>query len=163
VAYLFPLLWFVFADPEKLRDCKVGEGWVTGELNESGGADFFRQLNTLFFGADIAPDKRGANGFAGSVERDRAMHLSGKTNARDLVTGNLCLGKSLADGNSASPPPVARVLLSPANLRRGKILMFFSGRAQQMTILVNHEHAGTASSNIYAKDVHKGSIVWQSG
>jgi hypothetical protein len=44
-----------------------------------------REIAALLLRANVAPDERGTNNISFFVEKDRSMHLSGKTNAGNIL------------------------------------------------------------------------------
>ncbi len=76
------------------------------------------------------------------------MHLSGQADAGNLVAAQIALRQRRRHGHTARAPPVSRVLLRPADLRRGKGLMLFGGRGNYTAALVNDESARTSGTHI---------------
>src|SRR4029077_17846853 len=84
-----PVFRLVLADPQKLRECEIGQSGIAGQLDQAVLADFGGKVMALFFGADVAPDQRGTDDTALLVEQDGAMHLAGKTDASDFLGGKI--------------------------------------------------------------------------
>jgi hypothetical protein len=99
----------------------------------------------------IAPDEGGANHFIVAIEQDGAMHLSGKSDAGDLIVAGFGRSESAPDGQRAGSPPVARVLLRPPGLRRCEGSMLFRGGGDHASLLVDEESASAAGADIDAE------------
>src|SRR6185437_6876649 len=106
-------LRLVLADPKKFGQGEVGQGRVAGEIDEALKADLLRQPVALGLGALVAPDERGAEDVARSIEHDATMHLAGEADGLDLAAGEFALGHGSGDGLAGSAPPVVWVLLGP--------------------------------------------------
>src|SRR5207249_12226426 len=84
VAHAVALIWFVFTDPENFRESEVGKRGVRGELNQALEAKGSREFAALFFGANVAPDERGANDIPAFIDKDRAVHLRSEEHTSEL-------------------------------------------------------------------------------
>src|SRR5207253_9962570 len=49
----------------------------------------FRSFAALFFGANVAPDERGANDIPAFIDKDRAVHLAGEANTGDVFASEI--------------------------------------------------------------------------
>jgi hypothetical protein len=87
------------------------------------------------------------------------MHLTGQTHARNLISAQVALRQSPADGDARSAPPVFGSLLGPADLRRGKRFVFFGSRRQDATVVGNNQSAGAAGTNINSQNARGHSSV----
>jgi hypothetical protein len=79
------------------------------------------------------------------------VHLAGETSAGDILGPQFRLRQRFADGNSAGPPPVFRILFGPADLRRSKRRMLFGRREDDFPVLINDQSPGAARANVNAK------------
>lgn len=82
------------------------------------------------------------------IEQNRAMHLSGEADAADCLSARAELRKGLSDDESACLPPIARVLLRPADLRRLKRYVFRRSGREYFTPFVNDECARSACTDV---------------
>jgi hypothetical protein len=82
------------------------------------------------------------------VEKDGAVHLARKADAGDVFAAEIRFGERLADGEAGGAPPVFRMLLGPANLRRGEGLMVRSGRRDNAAVAADYNGARAASANV---------------
>ncbi len=115
-----PVLRLVLANPKQFGKREICQRRIRSEFDQSGGADFVGQLAALFVGPLIAPDNGRTNDCALGVEQNRAVHLPGKTDAGDLIAGNIRSPNGILNGELAGFPPVSRILLGPSGLRRGE-------------------------------------------
>ncbi len=111
----------------------------------------------LCFGALVAPDKRRANDFIALVEQYRAMHLPGKTDARDGVGGFSGRLNGFADSDGRGAPPVPGILFSPARMRAGEGRVLFGTGSNNAARFVKNEGARSTGSHINAKSSDKAS------
>src|SRR5215469_1029470 len=148
------MLWFVFTDPENLCESEVGKRGVRGELNQALEAKGLREFAGLLFGANVAPDERGANDVPAFIEKDRSVHLAGEADAGDVFASEIRGGKHFAHGGAGGVPPILGVLLGPANLRGGKGLMIFGGCGDKATRLIDEEGSRAAGANVNSKNVN---------
>jgi len=72
--------------PQKLGQSKVWKRGIAGQFNQPLGADPASQLLALILGSHVTPDQRGTHDLIVSVEHDRAMHLTGETHARQIIS-----------------------------------------------------------------------------
>jgi hypothetical protein len=79
------------------------------------------------------------------------MHLTGKTYAPNIFSAKVGLPQCLTNRGAASPPPIFRMLLGPANLWRSKWLVFFRRGCEHRSTLVNNERPRAAGSDINAE------------
>jgi hypothetical protein len=93
----FPVVRFVFTHPKQLGEGEIRERCITGEIDETIGAELFREFPDLGFGALIAPDECGADHLIVAIEQNCAMHLPGKSDAGNLIAGGGGRGESAAD------------------------------------------------------------------
>jgi len=148
------LIWFVFTDPENFRESEVGKRGVRGELNQALEAKGSREFAALFFGANVAPDERGANDIPAFIDKDRAVHLAGEANTGDVFASEIRARQRFAHGDTGSAPPVLGLLLGPANLRRGKGPMIFRGRRGEPTSLIDYDRARAAGADVNSENVN---------
>jgi len=122
-------------------------------LDESRSSDLLGQLTGLTVGAHIAPDERRTHHPTTFVEHDGAVHLSGETDTCNAGPFQVRALQYLRNGNLASSPPIVRMLLGPANLRRRKRSMFVRCGSDYPPIPVHDQGAGSASPNVNPEDV----------
>jgi hypothetical protein len=79
------------------------------------------------------------------------VHLARKTHAPNIFSAKLGIPQNFTNRDATCPPPIFRMLLGPANLRRRKGLVFFRSRRRHGSTLVNYERSRTAGSDVYAK------------
>ena len=102
----------------------------------------------------IAPDERGTDYLPARVEHDRAVHLSGETNAGDFVGAKARLLQGFRNSYAAGSPPVVGMLLGPADLGRGKRGMLLGGGCDDVPLFVDDQRARATGSNIDAENVN---------
>jgi hypothetical protein len=90
------------------------------------------------------------------VEHHGAVHLSGETNAGDIIGAEAGFLDRFGNCQTAGSPPVVRMLLGPADLRRGKRGVLLGGGRDDMTLLIDDQRARAAGSNIDAENVNGG-------
>jgi hypothetical protein len=83
------------------------------------------------------------------------MHLSGETQASDVIAPQSGTVQNARNGNRTSSPPFIRMLLCPANLRRRKRRVLFRGGRNHAPVLVHDQGARSASSDVNAEYVDK--------
>ncbi len=76
------------------------------------------------------------------------MHLSGETEASNVIAPQSRDFQSARNGNRASRPPIVRLLLCPTNLRGNKRSMLFGCRGNHMPVLIDNEDTRSASSDV---------------
>jgi hypothetical protein len=81
------------------------------------------------------------------------MHLAGEADACNFFSANTGLLQSFLYSNSACAPPVARILLCPAGLRRSEGLVLVRARCCDAAARVHHQSACAARANINAEKV----------
>jgi hypothetical protein len=81
------------------------------------------------------------------------MHLAGETDAGDIFARKIRGGQCFTDSDAGCAPPVLRLLLSPANLRRRKRLMIFGGGRDQTPALIDYDSACAPSADINSEYV----------
>jgi len=79
------------------------------------------------------------------------MHLPGKTHARNVRAAQPGFREGRFDGKSAGAPPIFRVLLGPANLRRTEMLMLFRSGRDDFSLCINDQGARSARAYINPK------------
>src|SRR5262245_43960125 len=87
------------------------------------------------------------------------MHLSGKSNAGDLLLLNTGFGERLGNGNLCRTPPVIGILVRPTDSRRGKGLMFFSNGGKNPPMLVDNNCARTAGAYVDSENTRFHSVI----
>jgi len=153
VASACPVLRFAIADPKQFREREIGEGRIAREFDEARKTGILRKLLRLFFGALIAPDDGGSNDVAVAIEQNRAMHLTGETDAGDVFSGSACVMKGFFDSRCACTPPIDGILFGPTALRRGKGLMVMSAGGGDAALSVHQQGARPASAHVNAEKV----------
>ena len=153
----FPVCGFVLADPKQFGEREIGQCRIAGELNQPLVADFSGQIAALLFGTDVAPDQRGTNDASLLVQHDRAVHLTGQAGASDLFGAKVGTRDGLANCDAGSTPPVFRLLLCPADLRRSEGLMFFGGGGDHAAVAVDDEGARSSGTHVYSEYVNRAS------
>jgi hypothetical protein len=157
VPYALPVVGFVFANPENFRQREVWQGGIARELNQALQAKCAREVAALLLGAYVAPDECRADNISFFVEKDRAMHLAREADAGDVLAREVIARERFANCCASSAPPVFRMLLRPANLRRCKGLVVFGRGRYQATSLINYDGPRAASADINSEDVNKAS------
>ena len=148
-----PVLRFVLPYPQKFRQSEIGQRWIAGEPDESFRANSFGKIAALFFAAQVAPDERRPNDFVGDVQHDGAMHLSGKSDARDLIRLQAGVGQSLPHGDAAGAPPVFRILFGPSDLRRGEGRVFFGRGRNDASVFTDNQGARTTGAYVDSENM----------
>ncbi len=146
-----PVVRFVFADPQKLRQREIRQRGITRELDEVRSADRLRQFARLLLRALIAPDQRGTNHFAAGIQQNRAVHLAGKAHARNLAGALARDGQRFLHCEPARAPPVARILFRPSQFRRSERLVLFRARSDYATPLIHQQRACPSRAHIDAQ------------
>src|SRR5258708_19289552 len=121
----FPVFRFVFADPEQFCEREICQCGIAGQLNQPLLADLDGQIAALLFSANVAPDQGGTDDASLIVEHNRAVHLTGETNASDFFSFEVGTRDDLANRDAGGAPPVFGLLLRPAALLRSTGLMPF--------------------------------------
>ena len=146
----FPQFRFVIADPQELGQGEVSQRRIAGVLDNALLANFGIQLGALGGGSLIAPDQRWTNYLVSFVEKHGAVHLSGKSDAHNLLRCNASVLKCSRDGLATSLPPVFGTLFRPSILRRSKGLMFSRGRTDYCACAVHYHGSGAAGTYVNA-------------
>jgi len=153
----FPILRFVLADPEQFRKRKIGQRRIACELDEALLADLGGQIAALLFSANVAPNQGGADDASLLVEHYCAVHLPGETDASNFFSTQIRAGDRFANRDTRGTPPVFRLLLGPADLRRSERLMLFRGGGDDAALAVDDEGASSSGTNIDSKNVDRAS------
>jgi hypothetical protein len=82
------------------------------------------------------------------------VHLAGISDATDVCGVQIGFGERRPNRDSGGAPPIFRLLLRPANLRRSKRDVFFGGGGNDPAALIYDERARAASANVNAEDVN---------
>ena len=82
------------------------------------------------------------------------MHLAGEADAGNGLMGRGSGIDGAANGDQGSAPPVFRILLGPAGMRRAKGCMIFRGGADNASLLVHQHRAGAACAHIHTQEPH---------
>lgn len=85
------------------------------------------------------------------------MHLAGKTNAGDVFASEIRGGKRFVNSDAGGVPPIFRMLLCPADLRRRERLMICHRGRNQPSALIDDESACAARANVNPEYVNKAS------
>ena len=85
------------------------------------------------------------------------MHLTGETYAGDVFSAKVGTRDGFANRNTGGAPPVLRLLLGPANLRRSKGLVFFRGRGDDVAVAINDDGARSSGTNVNPEYVDRAS------
>ena len=117
-------------------------------MNQAFGADSIVEILALLLCANVAPNKRGADDFARSIQHDGAMHLAGEADASDLVPAQISLRQRFANGDARSAPPISGMLFRPADFRRGERLVFFGSGGDDAAVFVDDQRACAAGSDV---------------
>src|SRR5690348_9183059 len=104
VPHALPIRGFVFADPENLCKGKVRKCGIASELNQALQAESASELAALLFGADVAPNQRGAHDTPLFVEKNSTMHLAGETDAGDVLPSKIRASQRFADCDAGGVP-----------------------------------------------------------
>ena len=152
-AEALPDLRLMGANPHQLGQREVGEGWIRGQFDQPLLTDGLVEHAALLRGSLVTPDQGGAEDFFVLVEQDRAMHLSRQADCRDFAAGCAGLPQQPGDRLLACVPPVARVLLCPSILGRGKRRVLMRRRPEHGALFVNEKRARTARAYVDADDV----------
>jgi hypothetical protein len=91
------------------------------------------------------------------------VHLSGQTNTSDLITAQSGGSQRFRHGHAARAPPVGRILLGPANLRRCESSVVFSGGGKQASLGINNQGARTSSADIDTQKIHSVALLAATG
>src|ERR1019366_584252 len=160
-----PVVRFVFPHPQELGQRKVGQSWIAGQLDEPFRSYFFGQRTALAVGAHVAPDQCRTHHPPALIEHYCAVHLSGETQTSNGVPPQSGTLQSTWNSNRASGPPIVRLLLGPANLRRSKGSVLFRGGGNDTPVLVNNQDTRSAGSYVNPEYVDKLSpsrLLWVS-
>src|SRR5712664_1950773 len=147
-ANTFPVSGFVLADPKQFCEREIRQGRIASELNQPFLADFGAQIAALLFGANVAPDQRGADDASLLVEHDRAVHLTGEADAGDFFGAKAGTRDGFANRDAGGTPPVFGVLLGPTDLRRSEGLVFFRRGGDDAAVAINDDGARSSGSNV---------------
>ncbi len=154
-AHARPDFRLALAHPEHLRERKAFERRVRHELYQALGPDALGYRATLLVRAQVAPDDRGAQRRVVPVQQNGAVHLSGEPDAGDLFGAHAFGREHRAHRRRARAPPVARVLLGPARVRRGERRVLDGRAGDDTSRLVNHERAAAARPDVDSDELHE--------
>src|SRR5713101_7236966 len=87
------------------------------------------------------------------VQHHRAVHLSRKPDARNLLSAKLPLLERFVNSNSRGSPPIFRALLGPSGLGRGEGLVLLGGGDEDTPVTVHDQSASAARTNIDSENV----------
>ena len=87
------------------------------------------------------------------VQHDGAVHLAGKSNAGNLIGVQSRAGHGLPHRDPTGPPPVFRILLRPANLRRSERSVLLGGGRQYPASLIHNQGPGAAGADIDSENM----------
>src|SRR5580658_213079 len=127
------------------------------------GADQSGQIAALLLASDIAPDNGGSYDTCLLVQQYRAVHLSGQANASDLIAAHSGGCQRFRHRHAARAPPVARILLGPANLRRRESSVVFGSGGKQASLAINNQGARTSSADIDSQKIHSVALLAATG
>ena len=142
----------IVAHPEDLGRGKAGQGGICGDLDQSLPADLLRDLLALLRGTLIAPEDRLAQHFSCLVEHDKAVHLPGKADTRDICVVYSALLHNILNGAGNRIPPVVRVLLRPAVLRLVH-RVFHRGRGNYISCRVKQNCFCSGGPNVRSNQI----------
>lgn len=114
---------FIFFHPEKLRSGKPGKRNVGRIPGQRLLTDYLVQIFGLFGSAPVIPQNSGPDYLIRRVQRNKAVHLSAKADARHLASVTLI--QKFIQSVQGHIVPVFRILLRPAGLRKADRI--FSG------------------------------------
>lgn len=114
-----------------------------------------RQLAALVVGAHVAPDQCRAHHPPALIEHHGAVHLSGETQASNVVPLQSGTLQSAWNGSRTSSPPIVRLLLYPTNLRRSKGSVLFRGGGNYTPVLIHNKGTRSAGSYVNPEYVDK--------
>src|SRR3984885_731380 len=83
------------------------------------------------------------------------MHLPGERNATDLASRGVAARQTFRNPSENRPPPVTRILLGPARLRRCKGRMRCGGRTHHAAVAIQQHHSRAASPDINTQKFHR--------
>src|ERR1700730_1804288 len=149
-----PVRGFVLPDPQAFGQREIGECGIAGELNETCGTDLRGQLLALLLGPDITPDQCRPYDAAVLVQQDGPVHLSGQTNARNLIAAQMACCQRRVHSHAARAPPVAWILLRPADPRRCKGSMLLGCGGNDTSSLIDDESARTSGAYVDPQKMH---------
>ena len=136
------------AHPPDLRESEARQRRVGGELNQPAGADLLRDFAAFFAGALIAPDNRWAQHVVVLIQKDEAVHLTRQADRVNLAGLRTAFREAFGDGEACRSPPVPRVLLRPANLRRAHGSMLCRCAADDAPRLIDQYRTSSASPDV---------------
>ena len=149
------ILRLVFPHPEKLRRGEAGKGNVGRQRGEPVLAHGVVEIIDFLGSSAVVPQDRRTDDAVACVQRDKAVHLPARADAR-----NLAEVKPLHQlGNPACDcvPPVLRALLRPAGV--GEQERILSGdRIQNRAILRNKQQLARGCAEINANVIHNFSL-----
>ncbi|MBP1963459.1 hypothetical protein J2Z65_002678 [Paenibacillus aceris] len=86
----FVVLRLVLPEPNDFGRGEAGQRPVACQSAEFGFADGRLDVGALLRGALIAPEQRRTDDLLRLVKEDRAVHLSGETDPRNIAASNVC-------------------------------------------------------------------------
>jgi hypothetical protein len=155
VSNAVPVFGFVFSNPKNFGEGEIRQSRIAGELNQALQTKSACEIAALFFCADVTPNDRGADDAAVFVKKDSAMHLAGEANAGNVFAREIRSLECVANRCAGGAPPVFRMLLGPADLRRGEGLMVFRGRRDNGAAAIDYDRARPARANVNPEYVDK--------
>ncbi len=123
------------AEPQELGRGEAGERAVAGQLDQSGETEPILDLLALGRRSLVVPENRGANDPFIGVECDEPVHLT-----READAGELASRRDLGERRLGCAPPVLRILLGPAGVRRRERI----GRARRLRATLPSGEIATA-------------------
>src|SRR6202022_1873540 len=146
--HTLPVLRFVFANPEQLRQGEICERRIASQANKPIRTEHVGEFPDLLFRALVAPDNGGPYDLVLSVQQDRPMHLSGETNTGDVISGDARVVQREAHGLAEGSPPIPGILLRPTLVGGDERLVVFCSRRNHSSAFVHDQGTGPAGADI---------------
>ncbi len=139
----------VVAQPEQFRRREARERAVARQRGQPREPERRLDLAALGAGALVVPDDRRPQHAVIGVERDQAVHLTGEPDALRRTGG----GAQPREHGLRRPPPILRILLSPAGARRRQRIPGIRGR-DDATVGIEGEPLDAAGADVQPEYAH---------
>ena len=123
-----------------------------GQLQEPVAADRFVEPAAFGFRALIAPDDRGPQHLAISIQEHGAVHLAREADAGDRIGRRAAFRQHRADRLLAGPPPVVGILLGPGGSWRRERGVVPRLGPEQAAVVVEDQGARAARADVDAEN-----------
>src|SRR5205085_10086526 len=133
----------------------VREGRIACGADEGVASEHLVEFERLRIAALIEPNQGGTDYLVSGIEKNRAMHLAGETDAGNVSGVELGRLQGSADGLATGMPPIARILFGPSRFRTGEVLMLGGGGSDNVSGGINDQGARATGTYVNTKIAHR--------